>query len=487
MIETLPLSKNGAGVARALDMVHICHFSVVAESFSYVNHLACFIGALSPDTPDPDDARLALFPSIRASLDCLQGMNMATLAPDTFALTTDKECRFVQTTISTAFFTARHALIAFKLPSSDLQAWFLSRDNGFTSLPFNSSVRHVTHRRPPGDSVFNIALALRTLRPIFEGYRCSCSAMSDSCGLHLLRCGAANPSPFTAIHHAVRDSTVRCMQDYIRRNSGSRYRVVSEKDDFHRCEVKRYHDVTNGSLSGLRCDAILYESDRPHHPWFIDYVQAQVNDPTAARMSKEVDQAHQKKVSELVRAHASVPPSKVIPFAFCASGYIHPATLLFIDRFLCTAASEPLSSAPSGEKLKFWHAVSGAIVEKTAHLLSAHFQRFVNTYHSTLFPHNIQQFARDYFVPSRRFHRRPPPRPSAASSDTISSLDTVLSQSSAPALPLPLHGSVRVNLEPSSLPRHAHFPSALPPAAGTRPGLRPVARRDYVSLSQNGL
>ena len=40
MIETLPLAKNGAGVIRTLDIVPICHFSVVAESFSYVCKLA---------------------------------------------------------------------------------------------------------------------------------------------------------------------------------------------------------------------------------------------------------------------------------------------------------------------------------------------------------------------------------------------------------------------------------------------------------------
>ena len=154
MAETLPLSKNGAGVIRTLDIVHICHFSVVADSFAYVCQLATLVGILPPDIPNRDDTRLALFPSISNSLVCLQNMNLLNLAPDILELATDKEYRFVQTTLSTAFFNTRHNLIASTLPSPDLQAWFISRDNGFTSLPFNSSVRHVTHRRPPSDQIF---------------------------------------------------------------------------------------------------------------------------------------------------------------------------------------------------------------------------------------------------------------------------------------------------------------------------------------------
>ena len=490
MIETLPLSKNGAGVIRTRDIIPICHFSVVAESFSYVCRLATLVG-ITADTPDPSDsAYLSLFPHINDSLLRLQRMNLTSLAPDVFTLAINKECRFVQTTISTAFFNTRHDSIATMLPSPDLQAWFISRDNAFTSLPFNSSVRHVTHRRPPADNVFRFALALRTLRPIFEGYRCSCSVMSDSCGLHMLRCGMANPSPFTAIHHAVRDSTVRCMQDYIRRNAGSNFRVISERDDFHKCEVRRYHAVSNGSLTGLRCDAIMYEFDRPDQPWFIDYVQAQVNNPAAARVGKEVDNAHQKKITELTNAHPSVPASKVIPFAFSASGYIHPATLLFIDRFICMAASTPLSAAPSGEKLKFWHAVVGATVEKTAYLMSAHFQRFVNNYHTALFPHHMHQLQLDYAIPGRQRRRsrvlRRIPAASAAASDTSASLDTVPSQSSAPALPLLPLVSIGSTVESSSRPPQAHVPQALRGAVA-REGLRPRVFRDYMSLSQNGV
>ena len=221
-----------------------------------------------------------------------------------------------------------------------------------------------------------------------------------------------------------------------------------------------------------------------HTSHFIDYVQAQVNDPASARIGREVNNAHQKKVTEIINAHASVPASKVIPFAFSASGHIHPATLLFIDRFLCIAASSPLSAAPSNEKLKFWHAVSGAVVDKTAYLHASHFQRFVNTYHSALFPHTIQQFHPDYATPNRRFRRsRPAPVPADASVS-----DAASSQSSAPALPLPLHSSSVSNAASSLLPPLTpHAPSA-PRAGGGRAGLRPRGvPRDYVGMSQNGL
>ena len=160
---------------------------------------------------------------------------------------------------------------------------------------------------------------------------------------------------------------------------------------------------------------------------------------------------------------------------------------MFIEHFLCTAASSPLSAAPSNEKLKFWHAVSGAILEKTAYLLSAHFHRFINTYHTALFPHAILQFHLDYSLPNRRFRRGRAPRPASASEDNSVS-DTVSSQRSASALPLPLHGSAAFNSEPSSLPpRVSVLPAALRVVAA-RSGLRPrVVQRDYLDMSQNGL
>ncbi len=82
----------------------------------------------------------------------------------------------------------------------------------------------------------------------------------------------------------------------------------------------------------------------------------------------------------------------------------------------------------------------------------------VNTYHSALFPHNIQQFHQDYAIPSRRFSRhRPQP-------------------TSAPALPLPLHGSSASNAESSLVPPHTSVLPTAPRVAFAREGLRCRAR-----------
>ena len=137
------------------------------------------------------------------------------------------------------------------------------------------------------------------------------------------------------------------------------------------------------------------------------------------------------------------------------------------------------------EKLKFLHAVSGAIVEKTAYLLGSHFQRFVNTHHTALFPHNIQRLHQDYAIPNRRFRCGHRPQPASAAADLTAS-DGGSSQCSASALPLPLLSSIASNTEGSVLPPHTRIPP-LAPRAG-RDGLRPrTVPRDYVSMSQNGL
>jgi hypothetical protein len=78
----------------------------------------------------------------------------------------------------------------------------------------------------------------------------------------------------------------------------------------------------------------------------------------------------------------------------------------------------------------------------------------VNTYHSALFSHNIQQFHQDYAIPSRRFSRhRPQP-------------------TSAPALPLPLHGSSASNAESSLVPSRTRVLPTAPRVAFAREGLR---------------
>jgi hypothetical protein len=74
---------------------------------------------------------------------------------------------------------------------------------------------------------------------------------------------------------------------------------------------------------------------------------------------------------------------------------IHHSALKFIEWFICNAGREPLSQAPSNEKLEIWLAVQSAIVEKIASLLSVHFHRYINAHHSSLFPHDIRRFPSD--------------------------------------------------------------------------------------------
>ena len=98
---------------------------------------------------------------------------------------------------------------------------------------------------------------------------------------------------------------------------------------------------------------------------------------------------------------------------------------------------------------------------------------YTYTYDTALFPHHIQQLQLDYTIPGRRFRRGRVPRPAPVDVGTSVSLDTVSSQSSAPALPLPFYSSVAFNPESSSLPPRAHLPLAAPllPVLGS--GLAP--------------
>jgi hypothetical protein len=67
--------------------------------------------------------------------------------------------------------------------------------------------------------------------PSFHLYRCRCGDLTDVCGLHLLRCQSASPSPFVSIQNRVRDSTVRALHDYVRRNSPSHLQIFSESQN----------------------------------------------------------------------------------------------------------------------------------------------------------------------------------------------------------------------------------------------------------------
>ena len=302
-----------------------------------------------------------------------------------FAIVPGQEYRGVQKLVSTAYYATSHRVIAESLPTEEYQTWFLSRKESFTSLALNSSVRHVTGMRPPKDSIFKTVLAMRTLRPIFHMSACGCGETADVCGFHFLKCGMASPSPFVSIHNRVRDATIQAFQNYVRRNSPSPLKVFSETDKFQACMINQYYAVAQGR-ENHRADAIVYEDSDPWHPWFIDFVQAQIDDPNPDVVLRHLSRAHDGKINELVRSHIDIPRSSIIPFAFCSNGVIHHAALAFIDLFLCKASLIPINEPPSVEKMKVLHAISKAIVDQTATLISNHFSKFIHSLYNRSFP-----------------------------------------------------------------------------------------------------
>ena len=77
--------------------------------------------------------------------------------------------------------------------------------------------------------------------------------------------------------------------------------------------------------------------------------------------------------------------------AFASNGVFHPTSLLFVDWFLCRASRQPLAEPPSNEKLKMLHAMTKAIVDSTASILSEHFSKFINQLHHASFPFVLSQ------------------------------------------------------------------------------------------------
>jgi hypothetical protein len=214
---------------------------------------------------------------------------------------------------------------------------------------------------------------------------CGCGQTVDVCGFHFLKCKMAAPSPFVQIHNRVRDATVQAFQNYIRRNSPSSLRVFSEADKFQACFVGQYYNVAQGK-DDHRVDAIVYEDSDPWHPWFIDFVQAQIDDPDPDSMMTHLSRSHANKIHELVRSHINIPRSSIIPFAFSSNGVIHPAALAFIHWFLCKASRIPINEPASVEKMKVLHAISKAIVDQTATFITGHFSKFIHHLHSCAFP-----------------------------------------------------------------------------------------------------
>ncbi len=91
--------------------------------------------------------------------------------------------------------------------------------------------------------------------------------------------------------------------------------------------------------------------------------------------------------------------------AFAANGVFHPSSLVFIDWFLVRASHSPLSEPPSLENLQVLHAISSAIVDQTASILTTHFSKFTYAFYSREFPCVLPQGA-STTVSSRRRLRR---------------------------------------------------------------------------------
>jgi hypothetical protein len=241
-------------------------------------------------------------------------------------------------------------------------------------------------------------------KPSFHMYHCNCGELVDVCGLHSLKCQRASPSPFISVHNKVRDATVRALHDYVRRNAPSHLQIYSETQKFHLCEIKRFYPAASGAAN-CRADAVVFEEADPFHPWFLDFVQAQIDDPRADKIMTNINRAHRAKITEALRNHVHLPRSAIVPMAFAANGVFHPSSLVFIDWFLVRASHSPVSEPPSLEKLRVLQAISSAIVDQTASILTTHFSKFTYALHSREFPCVLSQGA-STTVSSRRRLRR---------------------------------------------------------------------------------
>ena len=96
-------------------------------------------------------------------------------------------------------------------------------------------------------------------------------------------------------------------------------------------------------------------------------------------------------INTLVRSHIGIPLQSIIPMAFASNGVFHPSSLLFVDWFLCRGAHKPLLEPPALEKLKCLHAMTSAIVDSTASILSEHFVKFIHSLHHKSFPFVLSQ------------------------------------------------------------------------------------------------
>jgi hypothetical protein len=231
---------------------------------------------------------------------------------------------------------------------------------------------------------------MRTLRPLFLNYSCKCGCDFDLCGHHALKC---QYTPYTSIHHSVRNGCMRWMELYIRRQFNSPMKCVSEKQSQTQCKLSHYYLMTDNPtpsmpVSGRQADGILFMLHEPMLPWAIDFVQIQTNSGDPAILLRDLNRAYNDKLRVYQDTHPTIPASRIIPFVFTSNGTLHPKTEEFMDWFICNAASQQLQSPPSNERISFRHAFSSALQDKTAFAITSCFEASVKELHMALFPNS---------------------------------------------------------------------------------------------------
>jgi hypothetical protein len=323
---------------------------------------------------------------------------------------------------------------------------------------------------------------MRVLRPLFHNNLCKCGKFIDPCGHHSLRCAH---TPYSTIHHGVRDGCMRWMQAYIKRQHNSSFKAVSERDSQSQCEVSNYYMATtslvaNAPVAGRRSDGVLWALNDPMRPWIIDFVQTQTTTDKLDARLRELDRKYDDKIKIYSDSHPTIPLSRIVPFVFTSDGILHPKTEEFMDWFLCKAASTELMEAPSHEKISFRHAFLSSLQDKTAFLITAQFEATLREAHSNLFPlthletFNSHQYSEPPQAHSLLFD-------SQASSSSSSSQHELTSESH-PLAPrnASLLNSTRVitslpSPQPTTTSTNASRRQSTPPLSGTsRPHLSPT-------------
>ena len=393
LIEKLPLSKGGAGVPSLIDLVHFCHTASCIESFSYVSSYGRRLGVRPSDAStfpvdDGSNFRERLYAGFTQSVNKILAYKFPSFTPSFFLLKTNEAYANIQAALTTSFHTLQQTRISNLLTLPSYKGWFEGGKEQYTSFTLNSQVRHITRIRPPQDSIFRTVLSMRVLRPLFYGAMCRCGKLIDPCGHHVLRC---THTPYTNIHHGVRDGCLKWMQLYIRRQHNSPLKTVSEKESQSQCELANYYATTssliqNAPVFGRRADGVLWALSDPMRPWVIDFVQTQTTSDKLDIRLRELNKKYDEKVKIYSDSHPTIPLSRIVPFVFTSDGVLHPRTEEFMDWFICKAASTELAEPPSSEKISFRHAFLSSLQDKTAFLITTRFETTLKEAHASLFP-----------------------------------------------------------------------------------------------------